>query len=269
MLVALCGEKGSPGVTTSALALASAWPTPAVVVEADLAGGDLGIRLRAGGAALPESPTVLSVATAARSNHDPGMLDRYAHRLNKNVSVVPAAILREQMAGVGDWSPLARALTRSEPTVFVDLGHLHATSKVLEVAACADLVITVARPEATSVIRIRERLPRLATDLGALCGSPPRFVPLLVTKSRHGDGDVSELRSLLAETGLTPFIVGGSYLAHDPVAVRRLEAGEEPGGRLARTELLRTARATATLLAGFLDAAPRQAASPEVSGSRR
>jgi hypothetical protein len=269
MLVALCSEKGSPGVTTSALALASVWPAPAVVVEADLGGGDLVIRLRSGGAALPESPTVLSVATAARSNHDPDMLAHYAHHLTKNVSVVPGAVMREQMASVGDWSPLARALTRPESAVFVDLGHLHSKSTVLEIAAYSDLVLTVARSDATSVIRLRERLPRLATDLGALRGAPPRFFPLLVTASRHGDGDVSDVRSLLAETAAKPFIVGASYLAHDPAAVRRLETGEDPGGRLARTELLRTARATATLLAGCLDSVQDGAEAPEVSGSRR
>ena len=53
MLIALCSDKGSPGVTTTALALGSAWVTPVVVVEADLAGGDLAIRLRPHGAALP------------------------------------------------------------------------------------------------------------------------------------------------------------------------------------------------------------------------
>jgi hypothetical protein len=269
MLVALCGEKGSPGVTTSALALASVWPAPAVLVEADLGGGDLAIRLRSGGSALPESPTVLSVATAARSNLDPDVLGRYAHHLTNNVSAVPGAIMREQMAAVRDWSPLALALARSESAVFVDLGHLHSASKVLEVAAYADLVVTVARPDATSVIRLRERLPRLATDLGALRGVPPRFFPLLVTESRHGDGDVSDLRSLLAETAAKPFIVGASYLAHDPAAVRRLETGDDPGGRLARTELLRTARSTVARLVGLLDSTRPGETAHEASGSRR
>ena len=72
MFVALCGDKGSPGVTTTALALASAWAGHAVVVEADPAGGDLAIRLHPEGSALPETPTVLSVATAARGDSRAG-----------------------------------------------------------------------------------------------------------------------------------------------------------------------------------------------------
>ena len=67
MFIALCGDKGSPGVTTTALVLASAWAGQAIAVEADPAGGDLAIRLHPGGSTLPETPTVLSVATAARA----------------------------------------------------------------------------------------------------------------------------------------------------------------------------------------------------------
>ena len=40
MIVALCADKGSPGVTTATVALAMAWPGNALVVDADPAGGD-------------------------------------------------------------------------------------------------------------------------------------------------------------------------------------------------------------------------------------
>src|SRR4051812_29041479 len=66
VLVALCSDKGSPGTTTASVALASCWPSPAAVVEADPYGGDLAIRIRTEtGAVLPETPTVLTLATAA------------------------------------------------------------------------------------------------------------------------------------------------------------------------------------------------------------
>ena len=42
-LIALASVKGSPGVTTTCLALAAAWPARRrLVIEADPAGGDLG-----------------------------------------------------------------------------------------------------------------------------------------------------------------------------------------------------------------------------------
>ncbi len=46
MLIAVCSLKGSPGVTTWALALAACWPRPAsaVLVECDPSGGSLAAR---------------------------------------------------------------------------------------------------------------------------------------------------------------------------------------------------------------------------------
>src|SRR3954469_11038879 len=146
MLIALCGDKGSPGVTTTALALASAWAGQAIVVEADPAGGDLAIRLHPGGSTLPETPTVLSVATDARADREHDPVAKHAHALNSTTGVVPGAVLAEQMANIGDWSPFADALERCAPSVFVDLGHLHSRSPMLPVAARADLVIAVGRP---------------------------------------------------------------------------------------------------------------------------
>ena len=53
MFIVLCGDKGSPGVTTTAVALASAWAGHAIAVEANPAGGDLAIRLRPEGPPFP------------------------------------------------------------------------------------------------------------------------------------------------------------------------------------------------------------------------
>ena len=67
MLFAICADRGAPGSTTTALALAAARGLPAVVVEADPYGGDLALRVRRDGKRpLPTTPTVLSVAPAGR-----------------------------------------------------------------------------------------------------------------------------------------------------------------------------------------------------------
>ena len=46
MIVSVCADKGSPGVTTLATVLGLVWPGQRVVVEADTAGSDLSFRLR-------------------------------------------------------------------------------------------------------------------------------------------------------------------------------------------------------------------------------
>ena len=45
MLIAVAADKGAPGVTTTAVALAAVWPRPVLLAECDPAGGDIVYRL--------------------------------------------------------------------------------------------------------------------------------------------------------------------------------------------------------------------------------
>ena len=56
MIVTLCSDKGSPGVTTLAVALGLVWPVQRLVLEADPAGGDLAFRMRQPGGGGPLGP---------------------------------------------------------------------------------------------------------------------------------------------------------------------------------------------------------------------
>src|SRR4051812_25348185 len=103
MVIAFCGGKGAPGVTTPALCLASAGPGPAALVEASPSGGDLAMRLHPNGSVLPETPTVLSVVTASRNRSVEDPVATLAHVLNSTTTVVPGAVLAEQIASIGDW----------------------------------------------------------------------------------------------------------------------------------------------------------------------
>ena len=246
MLITVCADKGSPGATTLALALGAAWPTPAVVVEADPYGGDLGIRLRtSGGAALPEAPTVLTLATAARNSQDPDLVLRYAHRLNDQLSVVPGHLVAEQVGGVREWGPLASALTRSTVPVIADIGRVHAGSPLLPVAAAAHVLVVAARADTASVIRLRERLVRLIPAVAALRGAPLRVCPVVMTPARHGEADTHDVARILRGSPAGALVSSVGFLAMDAGAVSRLEAGEEPQGRLARTALMRSGRVLA------------------------
>ncbi len=244
MMVALCSDKGSPGVTTTAVALASTWPQPAIVVEVDAYGGDLAMRLRTReGAVLAETPTVLSVATAARTTTDSHMVARYAQPVNDQVLVVPGHGAAEQAGGVPDWAPLGRALSVSAWPVLADLGRLHGGSPVLPVAAAADVIVVVARTDTASVVRLRERLARLVPAVAAVRGSAPRVFPVLLTRARYGPGDVADVRRILADTPAGPFLAGVAHVSLDPAGVERLiGGGHVPTGRLARSPLLKSAR---------------------------
>ncbi len=252
-MVALCSDKGSPGTTTTAVALASCWPTPAVMVEADPYGGDLALRLRTDtGAVLPETPTVLTLATAARTSTGGNVVLRYSRRINDQVSVVPGHLVAEQAAGISDWEPLESCLAGTQTPVLIDVGRLHSQSPVLSVAVAADVLVVVGRGDTGSIIRLVERLARLAPVLAAHREAPPRLFPVLVGLERHGPGDVADLRLLLDDTPAGPLVAGSGHIAFDLAAVARLMAGQDPAGRLARTALMRSARRTAVELAALV-----------------
>src|SRR4051794_37722833 len=100
MLVTLFSAKGSPGVTSSALVLASVWPRPCVLVEADPSGGDLAYRCRGSvGEPLAAASSILALASAARV--DPATpLPEWTQRLGCGVDVVTGVATPVQARGM-------------------------------------------------------------------------------------------------------------------------------------------------------------------------
>lgn len=244
MLVAVCSDKGSPGATTSALALAAAWPGEAQLVEADPYGGDLAIRLRTStGEVVPPTPTVLTLAAAAGVGADAYLVGAHARRFTPHMSVLPGHLVAEKASGIAQsWEPLAKALSVSATDVVADLGRIHSSAPSVAVAAAADVVVVIARADAGSLLHLRERLTGLIPTLADRAGRPPVVWVLLVTRARYGEADVADCNSVLAASSAGPMIAGIGYLAHDPATVERLEHAALPTGRLGRTPLLRSAR---------------------------
>lgn len=163
------------------MAVASARSEPVVLIEADPYGGDLAIRLRSRtGAALPAASTVLTLTRAARTSQSSKLIRRYAQPITERLSVVAGHLAAEQVSGVADREPLAEVLARSSHPVVVDRGPLHGSSPVLPVAARADVVVAVARPDPASVTHLRERLLRLVPALASRRDAgPPSTTPRL------------------------------------------------------------------------------------------
>ncbi|MFF3909785.1 MinD/ParA family protein [Streptomyces sp. NPDC001848] len=148
-LVVVGSVTGAPGVTTTALAVAAAWPSEVdggvrpVVVEADVSGGDLMIRF-----GLPAAPSLLDVAAAAGQPH-PGSLLGAVGELPFGVRVVAAVPGRgpcreavRLLAGEGGQRVLLGD-DHDRGTVLLDVGRL--TEDVQPLLAAADQMVLVTR----------------------------------------------------------------------------------------------------------------------------
>jgi hypothetical protein len=179
MLVAVASLK-SGGATTFAAALAAVWPgEPALLIEADAAGGDLG-----GWHRLPDSPGLASLANACRSGHVD--LAEHTTRLPFGIDAVLAAAGRPQasaaVALLADTEPARWA--KELPTV-LDIGRLEPGSPALPLLELADAVLVVAGGDVLSLLRVSMAdIPAdrtLLVTIGRLafpCEHVARMVPL-------------------------------------------------------------------------------------------
>lgn len=236
MLTILCSAKGSPGATTSALSLTAAWPAPALLVEADPAGGDLGIRVRPRGGALPATPTVATLAAAARDTSSD--LADVALDLNDTIRLVPGFQSPPQGRGMsGLWSTLAAGLQRSDVDALVDVGRLDLGSVTMPLVDVADVIVVVITPTPSSLVHAR--------DLAAQLQDRPGVVqPLIVTRERDGAADRANVDEVFSSAGL--IAAPAVHLAWDVTTVAALEDGDSPRSRtLSRSKLLRSAHVAA------------------------
>jgi len=269
MLIAVCCDRGAPGSTTTALALATALPGESIVVEADPYGGDLALRCRVpAGGVLPETPTVLTVATAARTARGTDVLEAYAHPFTASTRVIPGHQSAEQAAGLADWTPLATALKNSRIDVVADLGRIHANSPSLPVAAAADVLVLVTRADRGAVVHLRDRVGRLVPALAGLRGRPPVLVPVVVAPRRAGAQHAARLHQVLADTPAGPVTAAVGWLAWDVTGVEQLEQGEAGQRALARTPLMRSAATVAAQLVTVAGPRPPGDVSPIAAGTR-
>jgi MinD-like ATPase involved in chromosome partitioning or flagellar assembly len=241
MLIAVCCDRGAPGSTTTALALGVASAEPTVVVEADPYGGDLMLRCQtSGGGSLPERPTIATVAEASRMTTDPDWLDGLSHELTSTTRIVPGYSSAEHAAGIADWRALAEGLRGASSRVVADLGRIHSASPSMSIAALADVVVVVTRPDMGAVRHLVDRLERLTPALVAESRQPPVLMPVVVAPKRIGPAVASQIASLLATSQVSMSVADVGFLAWDEAGVLAMEHGHV-AGRDAKTPLLQTA----------------------------
>lgn len=160
MLIALASIKSSPGVSTTALALAGFWPgaRQAQLVEADPAGGDVRSWYQ-----VPGEPGLAGLATGARHSNDPQLLAAHAAELPGGLRVVTAPEGPDQARAAvelltRDGAGLLRALSAAHPATILDLGRLDAGSPAAGILPHADVLLLLSRPSLAEVTRLASRI---------------------------------------------------------------------------------------------------------------
>lgn len=153
--IALVSAKGSPGVSTAALAFTLAWPAPTLLAECDPAGGDL----LSGYLAKYDLPTdrgVLPLASAAlRGTAEEDFLGQLIDldSPHRQRLVLPGITDPAQAASLSPaWAHLGEFLSGLTQTVIVDCGRLTATHPPWPLLARADLVLLVLRPQSLRTV---------------------------------------------------------------------------------------------------------------------
>ena len=258
-LIAIAADKGAPGVTTTALALAAVWPRPVLLAECDPAGGDLVYRLPAAdGSRLDPRRGLLSLAVAARRGLQPHQAWEHTQKLNGGLDILTGVTNAEQGAGLNLlWGPVGRVLAaNSQADVIADCGRLGVDGPHYDLLAEAALIVLVTRPSLGEVIRLRDRVASVTAAIQKR-GRPGAGADVVVIADyKQIRTSVAEIGHALKQASIQARVTGG--LADDPRGAELLRG--EWGGKLDKSLLIRTARDIAESLASRLPSIPQAGA---------
>src|SRR6185437_710469 len=261
-LIVIAADKGSPGVTTTALALAAVWPRPVLLAECDPSGGDLVYRFPAAqGSSLDPRRGLLTLAVAARRGLQRGQLWEHTQKIAGGLDVLTGVINAEQGAGLATlWGPLGGLFAAmAGGDVIADCGRLGADGPPYDLVAQAAVALLVTRPNPGDVIRLRDRATAVASAASARGRRGFTSAVVVIADQRTLRATAAEVGQTLTQGNVPAGVVGG--LANDPKGAELLRG--EWGGRLDKTLLIRTARETAQQLAASLPAARDEDSGPQ------
>lgn len=244
MIVTVCADKGSPGVSWTATALGMMWPGERVLLEADPSGGDAALRMRTPeGHLLAPHPALRALAVDARSGSLPTSLFNYAHQTSLGLPVIPATDMRtEDFAPIArQWPAIASAADQWPGTVIADLGRLQEDSPAGPVAAASTIVLLIARATPEGLYHLRERASALAARLGqGIHGRSPLTIAIICPAREHS-ARLRDVQVQLAADATTSTIPVAGWIAEDERSVQALRAGQLTK-KLAGGNLLKSAR---------------------------
>ncbi|NUT09091.1 MAG: hypothetical protein HOQ38_01345 [Nonomuraea sp.] len=232
-LIVLAADKGAPGVTTAATALAAVWPRPVLLAECDPAGGDLAYRLPAAdGGVLNPGKGMLTLVATARRGLEPAQIHQHTQKIIGGLDVLAGLTHGEQAAGLTWlWGPLGRTLAAiPDADVIADCGRLGSHPQIADLLAEAEQVVLLTRATLDHVAHLRERL-QITKAHGVV----------VIADARNYRASIEDVRRIVGP--IVQFVHG---LAHDPKGAELLRG--QWGGRLDRSLLIRTARDLASRL---------------------
>jgi MinD-like ATPase involved in chromosome partitioning or flagellar assembly len=262
-LISVVSLKGSPGVTTAALALATVWPSPRrLLAELDPAGGDLGVRL-----ALPTGAGLAGLATAARRPESRQSVWPFARELAGGLWVLPAPPGAEQasaclrtLAAAGVLHRLTADAAAGESVVIADCGRLDPGSLSEQAGLLAGVVLVVVRPHLSDLAHVAGRLDAIRQQ-AHVTGL------VLITGAGQPHADPTYPPEEVSQALNAPVL--GSLPA-DPRGAAVLTAGRGQQTRTGRRlPLTRAARALAEAVADHLPPASEAAPGPVPADGHR
>ena len=244
-LIVFGSLSGAPGVTTTVLATALAWPGEQrpVVLEADASGGDLAARF-----GMPHTPGLIELAAEVRHGADPTAVNRHTLRLETGSGPVPAVLAPpgpvQARAGVAAIAAADPNMWRGEQVVLADAGRLEPGGPGFALMNRADAVVVLIAGETAAV-------SRAAATLAALRQAAGERLHLAVTAGQYTAAEVAAA----LDTDIT------AHLPADEKAAAVLTGRMLAGKRFGRLPLPSKAAALGHLLAHDLDAAVLSGAS--------
>lgn len=242
-LITLASASGSPGTTTSALALALTWPRPVLLVEADPTGNSA---IAAGWfqGHPPHNRGLINLAMAQRQNDLPAMLEQITIPLGEDstAQVITGARSPGQASTIAPvWDPLIvllRRMSRAGTDIIIDLGRLGLSDSPQNVLRATDATLLVTRTTIPAATGARGWARRLSSQHAT--AETGLAIGLLTV----GDGHPYTQKEMSGITGI-PAIAA---LALDPVAADAISLGRATRRPLRKTSLIRSARAAVSAI---------------------
>lgn len=236
MLISFVSAKGSPGVTTTVMAVASRWPRTAIATDLDPQGGD--ILAGVGGGNVPAAHGVVDLVVDARRTD---LLSAMHHHVTRPAAHSPLVLAGfgapGQATGIA-WEPVTRQFTDLPGAdVLADCGRFVVGHPVVAALRNSDLAVVVLGSSLRSVRATARTLPLIRKELGL---PSQRHTPrpserlVLVVTAPGRPYDLSEIaRACEAD------VVGS--LPGDPGAAQVWIDGGQPGRGFRRSALQRSA----------------------------